>query len=246
VDDEARGYPMFSLSFPTVVTSLVVAGGITAGTVSVALPAINQINSESIIATSPSPSPTPTGFATGAPNEGQDSSPDDLSAQDINSAVAPGLKTSNLPMGSNVVYNSIGVVFTFRGTCTDPAGMIRVVSNTGSIQSSGGAPCTVGKETFGAISLNWDVYTTNAYCYSVNKPGSSAYRLEAHGLISQWASIPEEFKVCETNAPPPPPPSAPETPAIAPAPQPVPELVPEPSSPTPSDSSPSPSETPAG
>ena len=236
---------MFSYSVPAIVTGLFVAGGITAGTVSVALPALNQLNSESLaVSSSPAqtPIPTPIREVSGTSPEGQKYSPDDLAVQDINSSVAPGLSLSNLPMGINVMHNSSGVVFTFRGTCKDPNGFSRVISNTGFVQSSGGGPCTVGKETSFAISTNWDVYTTNAYCSSPSNSGSSAYRLEAHGQVSQWANIPEAFKVCESNVQPPSQ-VAPQEPSNAPVTPPAPENVVEPA---PSVSSPSPGETPAG
>jgi hypothetical protein len=233
---------MFSFSIPTLLTGVFVAGGISAVTVSVALPALNELNADPSAVTSTSTqTPTPTGWPTGSPDEDQEYSPDDLAVQDINSSVAPGLSMSNLPMGINVIHNSSGVVFTFRGICTDPSGFSRVISNTGFVQSSGGVACTVGKETSFANSTNWDVYTKNAYCSSFPNPGSSAYRLEAHGQVSQWANIPEEFKICESNVSPPSQ-VIPEGPSSSPVTPSAPENV----EPAPSDSPPSPGETPAG
>ena len=181
---------MIYSSIPTIITSLFVVGGITAGTATVALPALNSPPSEPMGISSPVATPSTTSTPT-APN-----SPGNTSQLPWeNNEVGNGVMLHDLPQGLTATVNSRGVVFSYIGPCMGGPPTMTIRGDNGQVYSTGGSPECHGNPTFAANSLPWDEYTRNAYCYSP-LGGASAYRAEMFGLFSQWVPIPEEFKVC--------------------------------------------------
>lgn len=222
---------MFYSALPSLITGLFVVGGITAGTATMALPALNATPEESISASTPAVTPTTTPTPTDPPAEGNTSH---LPWE--NNEVGNGVMLHDLPQGLTATVNSRGVVFSYIGPCMGGPPTMTIRGDNGRVYSTGGSPECHGNPTFAANSLPWDEYTRNAYCYAP-LGGASAYRAEMFGLFSQWVPIPEEFRVCingqapegppapgipgvTPEAPAPPAPEAPTPPAQEPAPAP--------------------------
>ena len=227
---------MFYASLPSLVTGLFVVGGITAGTATMALPALNAAPEESISASTPTATPTSTPTPTSPPASGNTSQlPWD------NNEVGNGVMLHDLPQGLTATVNSRGVVFSYIGPCMGGPPTMTIRGDNGRVYSTGGSPECHGNPTFAANSFPWDENVRNSYCYSP-LGGASAYRAEIFGLASQWVPIPEEFKVC-INGQAPEGPSAPGIPGVTPeAPAPPASEVPAPPAqepaPAPSESSP--------
>lgn len=225
---------MIYSSLPTIITSLFVVGGITAGTTTMAMSAVNSELSESISLATPIATPMPTITPSVAPDTGNTSQ---LPWE--NSEVGNGVMLHDLPQGLTATVNSRGVVFSYIGPCMGGPPTMTIRGDNGQVYSAGGSPECHGNPTFAANSLPWDEYTRNAYCYAP-LGGASAYRAEMFGLFSQWVPIPEEFKVCINGQAPegPPAPGIPPVTPEAPAP-----TSSEPPSPPSQNPSPAPSES---
>lgn len=205
---------MIYASLPSLITGLFVVGGITAGTATVALPALNSSPSESISVSTPLATSTAASTPKSPPASGNNSQ-----LPWVNNEVGNGVMLHDLPQGLTATVNSRGVVFSYIGPCMGGPPTMTIRGDNGQVYSTGGSPECNGNPTFAANSFPWDENVRNSYCYSP-LGGASAYRAEIFGMVSQWVPIPEEFKVCINGQAPegPPAPGIPSVSPVTPAP----------------------------
>lgn len=206
---------MLKFSLPVIIGGSVLAVGATLGTVAVAMPGFAPAPEVTAMST-----PTPSDTATGS---GTWTAPIDNTQHEV----APGMRAQDLPVGFHAIPFANGVSFTYSGPCIDPGAQLTVWSNVPGMWKSRGDTCRwkkPGEQAWFTTTITWSEDTRNSYCYSP-AGAQSAYRGEVFGLVTEWVSIPESYKVCVSGQKPegaiPAPVATPTAAPVAPAPSPT-------------------------